>query len=111
NRRIDGPKADHALTIKLDHSSGADQGDKKLQQLDLDDSRKNGETLLRHLKPLVDDSQHDQLATMCFMNMHLTGALVRMTVELDDNEAANLLNMFITNLRTEITSFTSRAGS
>ena len=25
NRRPDGPKADHALTIKLDHSSGADQ--------------------------------------------------------------------------------------
>ncbi|WP_299640528.1 TetR family transcriptional regulator [uncultured Tateyamaria sp.] len=85
------------------------QGDKKLQQLDLDDSRKNGETLLRHLKPLVDDSQHDQLATMCFMNTHLTGALVRMTVELDDDEAESLMNMFITNLRTDITNFTGRA--
>ena len=24
NHRTDGPKADHALTIKLDHSGGAD---------------------------------------------------------------------------------------
>jgi hypothetical protein len=27
NHRSDGPKADHALTIKLDHLGGADQGE------------------------------------------------------------------------------------
>ncbi|MBY5934948.1 TetR family transcriptional regulator [Tateyamaria omphalii] len=80
------------------------QGDKKLQQLDLDDSRKNGELLFDCLEKFVADSHHDQLRHMCFMNMHLTGSLVRLAVNLDPVEAEGLLSQFAIGLRNQIES-------
>ncbi|WP_189369141.1 TetR/AcrR family transcriptional regulator [Tateyamaria omphalii] len=85
------------------------QGDKRLQRLDMEDSRKNGALLFQSLSPFVADSHHVQLRHMCFMNMHLTGSLVRLAVDLDAEEAEGLLAQFASSMRGQVQALPRRA--
>lgn len=84
---------------------GSTQGDKKLQSLDREDSRKNGEMMFERLKPFVAEAQHERLGMVLFLNAHLTGSVTRLAVMEDAVMAEDLLATFIKSVQRDLLSF------
>lgn len=81
------------------------QGDKNLRALDHQDSGQNGEMLFERLKIYVADSDHERFRAMCFLNMHLTGSLARLTVAIDDETAELIQTQFIASAQRDLLAF------
>ncbi len=85
--RVDG-LIDGYYHLLLDEPDSRDvwaatQSDKELQRLDVEDSRMNGEVLLRHLLPLCRPDDTDRLRALTFLFMHLAGCTVRLAIAVD----------------------------
>ena len=78
------------------------QGDKLLQELDIEDSRVNGDILFENLKPFFDATSYEALQTMCFLSMQLTGAAVRLAITQDTKTANLILEQYIAMIRAQI---------
>ncbi|MCR9122497.1 MAG: TetR family transcriptional regulator [Phyllobacteriaceae bacterium] len=80
----------------------ATQGDKKLKALDVADSRENGDLLVGRLAPLVAEDRREDARAVCFLNMHLAGALVRLIADLDDATAERMIEQFMVGVRQQL---------
>lgn len=69
----------------------ATQSDKELQQLDVDDSRLNGEVLAAALRHLVARRDRARLDTVCLLFMHLAGAAARLAIAVEPAEGERLM--------------------
>lgn len=78
------------------------QGDKRLQDLDIEDSRVNGDILFENLKPFFSAASYEALQSMCFLSMQLTGAAVRLAITQDKDTAGLILEQYIAMVRAQI---------
>lgn len=78
------------------------QSDKKLQELDITDSRANARVVAEALKHLVPRKEHARFETVCFLTMQLTGAAVRLAIAVDRKEGDRLMAEYRRMLRDEI---------
>ena len=83
----------------------ATQGDKNLAALDQQDSERNGSMVFDRLKHFVAVAAHEDLRTMCFMTVHLTGSLGRLASALDDKTAAAMERHFISSAKRDLMAF------
>ncbi len=81
----------------------ATQSDKELQQLDVDDSRLNGEVLALALRHLVARRDRARLDTVCLLFMHLAGAAARLAIAVEPAEGARLMRELRLSVRTHLT--------
>lgn len=70
------------------------QGDKLLQEMDIEDSQTNGELLFGVLAPHVEESAHERLNAMCFLFMQLTGAAMRLAITQEEKTAKMLVEQY-----------------
>jgi AcrR family transcriptional regulator len=70
------------------------QADKRMQDIDIEDSRLNGEIFFAALKPLAPRAAWKGLKTDCFLMMQLTGAAVRLAVALDRKEGDRIIDAY-----------------
>ena len=68
--------------------------DKRMQDIDIEDSRLNGEIFFAALKPLAPRAAWKSLKTDCFLMMQLTGAAVRLAVALDRKEGDRIIDAY-----------------
>jgi len=73
---------------------GGTQGDKLIQDLDIADSRENGQAVFDALKRFVGLPERPRFKTACFLVLHLTGAAVRMAIAVDRKEGKRLIEEF-----------------
>lgn len=78
------------------------QGDKLLQDLDIEDSRINGSILFENLKPFFSPASYEALNSICFLCMQLTGATVRLAITQDSKTSELMLEQYIAMLRSQI---------
>jgi len=83
------------------------QGDKQLQDMDIEDSRANGAILFDSLKPFINPRDHASLAATCFLCMQLTGATVRLAVTQDEATAKLMLKQYTQMVRASLERFES----
>ncbi|WP_370327968.1 TetR/AcrR family transcriptional regulator [Euzebya sp.] len=69
--------------------------DPALVDLDVQDSRRNGALLASALRGVVDDDAADDLDRLAFLASHLAGAVVRLGVLLDADEADALVGAVV----------------
>ncbi|MBX3493522.1 MAG: TetR family transcriptional regulator [Parvibaculum sp.] len=81
------------------------QSDKKLQELDITDSRANARVVADALKHLVPRKERARFETVCFLTMQLTGAAVRLAIAVDRKEGDRLMAEYRRMLRDEIGGF------
>ncbi len=81
------------------------QGDKNLQALDREDSKRNGDMLFDQLKTYIQVADHDAFRVMCFLNSHLTGSVARISASVDDATAAAMQAQFIASVRRDMLAF------
>jgi AcrR family transcriptional regulator len=67
------------------------QSDKQLQQLDIDDSRMNGELIAGALRHLVTRRDHARLDSVCLLFAHLAGAAARLALAVGGDEGDALM--------------------
>ena len=70
------------------------QSDKLLQQMDIEDSRMNGDLLFDALAPFVEEHAHERLSAMCFLFMQLTGSAMRLAITQEDDQAKLLVEQY-----------------
>ncbi len=73
------------------HVLMAMQSDKDLQQLDIDDSRRNAALVFEAGKQFVPARERKAFATTCLLAMHLTGSTVRLAVAVGPAEGERLV--------------------
>lgn len=73
---------------------GGTQGDKLIQDLDIADSRENGQAVFDALKRFVAARDRPRFKTACFLVLHLTGAAVRMAIAVERREGKRLVEEF-----------------
>ncbi len=78
------------------------QADKVLQDLDIEDSRANGETTFNALKKFVPRKEWKRLETSCFLIMQLTGMAVRLAISVDRNEGDRIISVYQDMIRREL---------
>lgn len=78
------------------------QGDKNLRALDRIDSAQNGTMLFEALKLFVPESRGGDFRAMCFLNVHLTGALALLCSTLDEDTAATMQAQFIASTKRDL---------
>lgn len=78
------------------------QSDKRLEDMDVEDSRKNGEIFYAALRPLAPRAEWKRLKTSCFLMMQLTGAAVRFAIVLEPQEAARVMAEYKRLLRAQL---------
>ncbi len=83
------------------------QSDKKLQELDIADSRANARVVADALKHLVPRKERARFETVCFLTMQLTGAAVRLAIAVDRKEGDGLMAEYRRLLREEFGSILS----
>ena len=83
------------------------QSDKKLQELDIADSRANARVVADALKHLVPRKERARFETVCFLTMQLTGAAVRLAIAVDRKEGDRLMAEYRRLLREEFGSILS----
>ncbi|MBX3490429.1 MAG: TetR family transcriptional regulator [Parvibaculum sp.] len=81
------------------------QSDKKLQELDITDSRANARVVADALKHLVPRKERARFETVCFLTMQLTGAAVRLAIAVDRKEGDRLMAEYRRMLRDEVGGF------
>lgn len=81
------------------------QSDKKLQELDITDSRANARVVADALKHLVPRKERARFETVCFLTMQLTGAAVRLAIAVDRKEGDRLMAEYRRMLRGEVGGF------
>jgi AcrR family transcriptional regulator len=74
------------------HILMAMQSDRDLQQLDIDDSRRNAEVVLQAGRRFVSPGSRDEFTTLCVLVMHLTGSAVRLAVAVSRPEGDRLMH-------------------
>ena len=74
------------------HVLMAMQSDKDLQQLDIDDSRRNAAVVFEAGKQFVPARERKAFATVCLLAMHLTGSAVRLAVAVGPAEGERLVD-------------------
>jgi len=80
------------------------QADKALHELDIEDSRANGEIAFRALKKLIPRKDWRRLETACFLIMQLTGMAVRLAVSVDRKEGDRIMGVYQDMIRRELIS-------
>ena len=78
------------------------QGDKLLQEIDMQDSHVNASILFDNLKHLFSKKAHKQLSATCLLCVQLTGNVVRLAVTQDDETAQLMLDQYAKMLRAGI---------
>ena len=78
------------------------QGDKLLQEIDMQDSHLNASILFDNLKHLFSKKAHKQLSATCLLCVQLTGNVVRLAVTQDDETAQLMLDQYAKMLRAGI---------
>lgn len=78
------------------------QGSKLLQEMDIADSRANGEVLFEQLKPLIRKKNWERAEASCFMLMQLTGAAVRLAVAVDRKTGDLMIEEYKRLMRTSL---------
>ena len=78
------------------------QGDKLLQEIDMQDSRQNASILFDNLKSLFPKTAHERLSATCFLCVQLTGNVVRLAVTQEDELAQLMLDQYAAMLRAGI---------
>ena len=73
---------------------GGIQGDKLIQDLDIADSRENGQVVFDALKRFVDARGRPRFKTACFLVLHMTGAAVRMAIAVERKEGERLFEEY-----------------
>jgi AcrR family transcriptional regulator len=81
------------------------QSDKALQEIDIEDSRANGELVFAALKPLVNKSDHARFEASCFLLMQLSGAAVRLAIGVEREEGDRLMSEYRRMVRSELAGF------
>jgi AcrR family transcriptional regulator len=74
------------------HILMAMQSDVDLQQLDIDDSRRNADVVLQAGRRFVSRRSMDEFTTLCMLVMHLTGSAVRLAVAVGRPEGDRLID-------------------
>ncbi len=86
------------------------QSDKALQEIDIEDSRANGELVFTALKPLVRKRDHKRFEASCFLLMQLSGAAVRLAIAVERKEGDRLMQEYRRMIRTELSGFIGNEG-
>ncbi|MCE9650179.1 MAG: TetR family transcriptional regulator [Parvibaculum sp.] len=81
------------------------QSDKALQEIDIEDSRANGELVFAALKSLVAKRDHARFAASCFLLMQLSGAAVRLAIGVEREEGDRLMIEYRRMVRSELNAF------
>jgi AcrR family transcriptional regulator len=68
--------------------------DKSLQDLDLEDSRRQAELIFSSIKVFFNESEWDKLYQVSFLLSHLVGAAVRMALQTSEIEGRGLMDSF-----------------
>lgn len=86
------------------------QSDKALQEIDIEDSRANGDLVFAKLKAFVKKADHKRFEAACFLLMQLSGAAVRLAIVVERAEGDRLMTEFCRMAQTEMRTFL-RAGA
>ena len=68
--------------------------DKTLQDLDLEDSRRQADLIFSSIKVFFDKSEWNKLYQVSFLLSHLVGAAIRMALQISGNEGRGLMDSF-----------------
>jgi len=80
------------------------QADKALHELDMEDSRANGDIVYQKLKKLIPRKDWKRLETACFLIMQLSGMAVRLAVAVERKEADRIMAVYQDMIRRELIS-------
>lgn len=78
------------------------QADKTLHELDIQDSRANGEIVFRALRKFVRRKEWKRLETACFLVMQLSGMAVRLAISVDRKEGDRIISVYEQMIRREL---------
>lgn len=67
--------------------------DKNMQNMDIDDSRRNAALLLEHFRDVFPQQHWPRLERMLFLAMHLSGATIRLALSVDKEEGHELIEI------------------
>lgn len=65
--------------------------DKSLQDMDIEDSRRNAKLIFEHIKVLFPTHHWEDVERLLFLSMHLCGATMRLAQSLDEREGEAML--------------------
>lgn len=68
--------------------------DKSLQDLDLEDSRRQADLIFSYIKVFFTEPQWDKLYQVSFLLSHLVGAAIKMALQISGNEGRGLMDSF-----------------
>lgn len=68
--------------------------DKSLQDLDLEDSRRQAELIFSYINVFFDESEWKKLHQVSFLLSHMVGSAVRMALQISGSEGRGLMNSF-----------------
>lgn len=78
------------------------QADKTLHELDIQDSRANGEIVFRALRRFVPRKAWKRLETACFLVMQLSGMAVRLAISVNRKEGDRIISVYEQMIRREL---------
>jgi AcrR family transcriptional regulator len=78
------------------------QADQTLHELDIEDSRANGEIAYQALKKLIPRKDWKRLETACFLIMQLTGMAVRLAISVERKEGDRIMAVYKDMIRREL---------
>ncbi len=78
------------------------QANKTLHELDIEDSRANGEIVFRALKKFLPRKKWKRFQASCFLMMQLTGMAVRLAVSVDRQEGDRIISIYGELIRREL---------
>lgn len=76
--------------------------DKNLQDMDIEDSRRNAELIFEHIKNVFPDEHAESVRRLLFLSMHLSGATMRLAFSVEVTEGEQILQLAKTILSPEL---------
>lgn len=67
-------------------------GDKNMQDIDIEDSRRNAETLFLQIRYLFPEQHWQRLSHFLFLSMHMCGAIIRLALSVEKDEGEQLID-------------------
>lgn len=67
--------------------------DKNLQDMDIEDSRRNAKLIFEHMKPLFPEVHWVSIERLLFLAMHLCGATMRLAMSVEEEEGKEIFQM------------------
>lgn len=67
--------------------------DKNLQDMDIEDSRRNAKLIFEHMKLLFPEAHWTSIERLLFLSMHLCGATMRLAMSVEEEEGKEIFQM------------------